>query len=94
MSTNALPAYDFEDKTDDGVFMGALTRFGIAASDVTIGRYFLLLDGDTDHVRRVMVRFILIPKPNTGLNVKALLYTVPAPTKQDLIDLGFRDTYN
>lgn len=94
VSTNPTPVFHLDDKTDDGVFMGALTRFGIVASDATVGKYYLLLDGDTDHVRRVIVRFVLIPKPNTGLKVRALLYTVPAPTKQDLIDLGFRDTYN
>ena len=95
VSTNTIATFNVDDKTDDGLFYGGITRcIGTIGSNVIVGRYYLMIEGDTDHFRRLIVRFVLIPKPNTDLKVKAVLYTVPAPTKQDLIDLGFRDTFN
>lgn len=84
----------YKNNTGEGFFDDMRRGFGAQVSNTFVGKFFVICSNDTNHVRAVQVGFGLQAKDPSKNKSQMVWYKVPAPTKQDLQDAGFRDTFS
>lgn len=86
--------WNSDDNTGYGFLDYFKRQFGQGYACLIEDGHWIEVVGDSDHIRYIKIVFLAEPKSSSELKPKLLHYKVPAPTRQDLQDLGFRDTFS